>query len=90
MLVKKKTRWGFGIKENKQITNYEYMKLKIYKVGTYLYTLRILGSITLGPLLVNWAMTGAGLVCNKVFPGLINAIGFLVEFMYSRILTALS
>ena len=51
-------------------------------VEIFLSTLRILGSITLRPLLVKAAMTGAGLVCIKVFPGMTLAIGFLVELVY--------
>ena len=51
-------------------------------VEIFLSTLRILGSITLGPLLVKAVMTGAGLVCIKVFPGMTLAIGFLVELVY--------
>ena len=44
-------------------------------------TLRILGSIVFGPLLVKDAMNGAGLACNTVRPGMMVAIGFFVDLI---------
>ena len=44
-------------------------------------TLRILGSIVFGPLLVKEAMNGAGLACNTVRPGMMVAIGFFVDLI---------
>ena len=66
MLVKKIKR-SFEIKENK---GYKF----IYLENTRVNNIRTSTS--------ECRQDSAGLICSKVFPGMIVAIGFLVELMY--------
>jgi len=74
--------WGIILLANTYFFGKKWIseKRRIRKISK-LITLRMEGWITFGPLLVNEAMTGAGLYCKIVLAIPILAIGFLVERM---------